>query len=189
MIILSSTNSINAYLGAWITAGIAIGGVIFSALQAIAMALGKYYIAKHKSDNEVLIEQEKTKQQKMATEKEYREQIKNAFQDYYTQTALSIYKKKQSENQIKAYAVLISYLSNIGYNSPIFHIQEDIGRGYYTSADHKFHDYLPDLKEQETRLLSQLEFHLPKEHTDDSEDLLSVQDSLQKQTKPKETKE
>ena len=91
MIILSSTNSINAYLGAWITAGIAIGGVIFSALQAIAMALGKYYIAKRKSDNEVLIEQEKTKQQKMATEKEYREQIKNAFQDYYTQTVLSIW--------------------------------------------------------------------------------------------------
>lgn len=170
MIILSSTSSINAYLGAWITAGIAIGGVVFSALQSIATALEKYYIARHKSDNELLIEQEKTKQQKMAAEKENQRQIKDAFQNYYTQTALSIYKKEQSESQIKAYAALMPYLSDVGFSSPIFNIQEDISRGYYNGADHKFHDYIPDLKAQETRLLSQLESHSPKERKDDSED-------------------
>ena len=96
------------------------------------------------------------------------------------------------DEQVKAYSRLITYLpdSDIGFNSKIWEIQESLSSGgYTTSADKKFHLYLPKLKELEKQLLSQSEGHLPKEHTDDSEDLLSVQDSLQKQTKPKETKE
>ena len=62
MIIL---NSANAYLGAWVTAGIAVGGIIFSGIQSIAIAVSKYFIAKTTSDNQLKAEKEKLKQQKL----------------------------------------------------------------------------------------------------------------------------
>ena len=43
----------NQFLGAWITAGVALGGVIFAAIQAIANAIAKGYSTK--SNNETKI--------------------------------------------------------------------------------------------------------------------------------------
>lgn len=189
VIILSSTN---AYLGAWVTAGFAVGGVVFAGIQSIASAVSKYFVAKTTSNNQLMAEKERLKQQELKIEHEKEAAIKSTFQNYYAQTSLSIYKKQMLDEQVKAYSRLIAYLpdSDIGFNSKIWEIQESLSSGgYTTSADKKFHLYLPKLKELEKQLLSQSEGHLPKEHTDDSEDLLSVQDSLQKQTKPKETKE
>lgn len=188
MIILNSTN---AYLGAWVTAGIAVGGIIFSGIQSIAIAVSKYFIAKTTSDNQLKAEKEKLKQQKLEIKHEKETEIKSAFQNYYAQTSLSIYKKQILDEQVEAYSQLITYLpkSDVGFNSKIWDIQESLSKGETTSADKRFHQYLPELKELEKQLLLQLGAHSPMEHTNDSGDSPVVQDSLQKQPKPRETKE
>lgn len=188
MIILNSTN---AYLGAWVTAGIAVGGIIFSGIQSIAIAVSKYFIAKTTSDNQLKAEKEKLKQQKLEIKHEKETEIKSAFQNYYAQTSLSIYKKQILDEQVEAYSQLITYLpkSDVGFNSKIWDIQESLSKGETTSADKRFHQYLPELKELEKQLLLQLGSHSPMEHTNDSGDSPVVQDNLQKQPKPRETKE
>lgn len=168
MILLNSASAINAYLGAWITAGIAVGGIIFAAIEAAAKAIAKFIIAKDDNKTKIALEREKTKQQQLLAEEKRQEQIKKAFQDYYTQTALSIYQEKQLESQIVAYTNLLFYISNVGYNSAVFEIQEDIKNGSFNKADQAFHGHLHDFKEEEIHLLSQSESHSPKEHKGDS---------------------
>lgn len=189
VIILSSTN---AYLGAWVTAGFAVGGVVFAGIQSIASAVSKYFVAKTTSNNQLMAEKERLKQQELKIEHEKEAAIKSTFQNYYAQTSLSIYKKQMLDEQVKAYSRLIAYLpdSDIGFNSKVWEIQENLSSGgYTTSADKKFHLYLPELKKLEKQLLLQLEGNSPMEHTNNFEDSPAAQDNSQKQTKPKETKE
>lgn len=168
MILLNSTSDVNAYLGAWITAGIAVGGIIFAAIEATAKAIAKFIIAKDDNETKIALERERTKRQQLLAEEKRQEQIKKAFQDYYTQTALSIYQEKQLESQVVAYTNLLFYISEIGFNSTVFEIQEDIKKGSFDSADQTYHGYLSELKKEETHLLSQSESHSPKERKGDS---------------------
>lgn len=168
MLILSA---VNAYLGAWVTAGIAAGGLIFSMFQSIASAISNYLATKNKSDNALKLEEQKTKQRELTLRQEEKDDIRIAFKNYYVQTALSIYKKEKLEAQIIAYGELQPYVSKIGFNSNLYDIQEKIANGDFVTADKKFHIYLPNLKLEETQLLSQLEGLPPTDHKDDSLDL------------------
>ena len=167
MVILSA---VNAYLGVWVTAGIAAGGLIFSMFQSIASAISNYLATKNKSDNALKLEEQKTKQRKLALRQEEEDDIRTAFKNYYVQTALSIYKKEKLEAQITAYGELQPYVSKIGFNSKLWGIQENIKHDDFLTADDNFHKYLPKLRSEEKQLLSQLEGLPPTDHKDDSSD-------------------
>lgn len=146
---LLEASAVNAYMGAWITAGIAVGGVVFSALQGIASAILKFKI--HKNDNEVKIkiESEKNKQLKIKRKEEKISRIRLAFNNYLSTTITSIYQEQQLPEQLNAYSAILEYVDKIGFNSTIWDIQEAIKHESFTAADDKFHKYLPKLKELE----------------------------------------
>lgn len=163
-------NSMNAYLGAWVTAGIALGGVIFSVIQSIVNAAATYFSAKMKSDHEVEIEKQKTIRQANAAKQAEVKAIKNTFNDYYVQTSIAIYQKQKSDAQILAYAKLLNYVSEIGFNSKISTIQDAVTQDNFTYADSQFQKYLPELRLEEKQLLLQLGQPQPTERKDDSAD-------------------
>lgn len=162
-------NGVNPYFGAWVTAGVAVGGVLFSAIQSIVTALAKYFTEKKKLDNALKIEQQKKERIKLSTKLSEETKIRNAFENYFIQTSIAIYQKQKSNAQILAYGKLLNYVSEIGWNSKIATIQDAIARQNLTYADSEFQKYLPTLRKEEKQLLSRLGLQQSTERTNDSE--------------------
>lgn len=162
-------DGVNPYFGAWVTAGVAVGGVLFSAIQSVASAIAKYNIEKMKNNTAIEVERQKVKQQERTIKQTEIKEIQAAFNDYYVQTSIAIYQKQKSNAQILAYGKLLNYVSEIGWNSKIATIQDAITRQSFTYADSEFQKYLPTLRKEEKQLLSRLGLQQPTEHTNDSE--------------------
>lgn len=158
---------INQFLGAWITAGIALGGIIFSVIQSIINAIANAVVTK--SNNKAKLELSKLQ---FDNEKEQRnfekaQQIRKVFSEYCGLTASVINSNGElnREKQAAAFGNVILYLSSS--QKVISGIQEDINRNDFKNAQLNFSRILKTLKEEETLLLSQLEQHSPKGCKDD----------------------
>ncbi|WP_323059005.1 hypothetical protein [Limosilactobacillus reuteri] len=160
----------NQFLGAWITAGVALGGVIFAAIQAIANAIAKGYSTKSNNETKIRLAKNAEKdKQRQAINRKY-EYIQKTFSDYlsYTASILNSHNIQNLDKQTDAFGRIIPLTKQA--RNVVFYIQSEIGKGNYDNAMDNFESIIDTLSKEETSLLSQLEQHLPKDCKDDSED-------------------
>lgn len=168
MILLNSASTVNAYLGAWITAGVAAGGLLFEAIRSIVSSIGNVKIAKSNNETKIKLSEldnRRKEAQQIESECQY---IRQTFSDYcgYTAALLNSDGKLYAKEQAAAFGAIALYLTSS--QNVVSFIQSEIVKGNYENALSNFENILGSLKEEETHLLSQLKQHLPKGYTDDS---------------------
>ncbi|MGM9907919.1 hypothetical protein [Limosilactobacillus sp.] len=154
---------INQFLGAWITAGVALGGIIFAAIQAIASAVAKTLSTKSDNETKIQLKEMQLRQETERRNAKKAQEIRSAFSDYcgYTAALLNSKGVEYVSEQATAFGKIVAYTS--GTQNVIASIQDYIIKKDYENAMINFQNILKSLKEEETSLLLPLEQHSPKD--------------------------
>ena len=160
----------NSYIGAWVTAGVAVGGILFEVIRSIVTSVVNWKINKNNNETKIKILKLQNKQESMQSLDTERHYIRRAFGNYcgYTAALLNSNGKLYIDEQAKAFGNIILYLQRT--QGVVSSVQSEINKGHYDNALSNFNYVLSNLREEERSLLSQLEQHSPKDCKDDSED-------------------
>lgn len=160
----------NSYIGAWVTAGVAVGGILFEVIRSIVTSVVNWKINKNNNETKIKILKLQNKQKSMQILDTERHYIRQAFGNYcgYTAALLNSNGKLYIDEQAKAFGNIIMCLQ--GTQGVVSFVQSEINKDHYDNALLNFNNVLSNLREEERSLLSQLEQHSPKDCKDDSED-------------------
>lgn len=177
----------NAYIGAWVTAGVAVGSLFFAAIQAIAKAISSIFTSKSNNKTQIRLKEMQQSQKQKQGRIDLITQIQRAFSDYcgYTAALLASNGKVFVNEQAKAFGELILYIQES--QNVVVAIQKYIANDDFENASDNFNRIIPVLKKEETSLLSPLKSHSPKDYTDDFLDSLIEQGKKQTRQAPTKT--
>ena len=158
---------INQYIGAWVAAGVAIGGILFEVIRSVVTSVANFKISKSNNETKIKLSELHSQQetaQRIAAERQH---IRQAFDDYcgYTAALINSEGKLCVNDQAAAFGKVILYLK--GPQSNVSFIQSEINKGNYENAMNNFENIVPNLREEEMSLLSQLKQQSPKDCRDD----------------------